>query len=163
MLASRSTVHLLLLTWFPFFTLIFSAPAPPIVPELAEAVSQPVIRAYRNADHWLVRPESLPSLDMLPSSPTAASVLERVRSFGRSPARTVVTPDGNVKMINEGSSPRLFRFGTKDRIYIVQPGTRETIQADELTHQQYHALTVSRIPKHTPIVYDDVSGGRFAK
>ncbi|KAJ9478576.1 hypothetical protein PHBOTO_002074 [Pseudozyma hubeiensis] len=163
MLASRSTVLLLLLTSIPFLTFTSSAPVPPIVPDLAEAVSQPVIKAYHNANHWLVRPESLHSLELLPSSPRAASVLERVHSLGRSPARTELTPDGNIKMINEGFSPRLFRFGTKDRIYIVQPGTKETLHANELTNQQYHALTISRIPKRTPIVYDDVSGGRFAK
>lgn len=146
----------LLLAHILLFAFVSTLPVLPTIPEIeaAEPIIGPVVNAYNEGLHWLVRSDSLPVIRDTLSSPST-SRFERILSLGRSRAKVEFTAEGNIKMINDGPRPLLFKFGTRDRIYVLQPRTREVLARSELTEQQYKALTIHKLPLDATIVYGD--------
>ncbi|KAF6767411.1 hypothetical protein PSEUBRA_004691 [Kalmanozyma brasiliensis GHG001] len=109
------------------------------------------IRLTNAGEHWLVHPKDIPSL----ARPRGG--LWRSLRFGRSPARVEITKNNNIKMINDGSTPRLFRFGSADKTYYVLPHTKETLHGNEVTQTQYKAHSIHKLPKDTGAPYSDLA------
>lgn len=134
--------------------IVSSAPLSPVLPE-AGATVRPAIEAFKAGPHWIVSPETLPRVRP-GASTSSSSLLERIRSLGRAPARVKTTQQGDLKMINQGTSPRLFEFGSKDKVYLIQPKTTGTLARSDLTEQQFRALSIQKIPKDTRVNYNDL-------
>lgn len=109
------------------------------------------IRVTKAGEHWLVHPKDVPSLAR------PRSGLWHSLRLGHSPARVEFTKDSSIKLINDASSPRLFRFGSADRTYYVLPHTRETLRGNDITETQYNALSIHKLPKDTGPVYSDLA------
>lgn len=112
----------------------------------AEAAKQPVLNVISEGSRWIVDPHDVPPLTR---SSSFKDVLRK--KLNLDPIKVTATPEG-VHIRNSGSSPRLARFGAKDRTYIVMPGTTETVP---WTRQSLHELTIDRVSPRQEIRYHE--------
>lgn len=107
------------------------------------------IEAVKTAGHWAVEPRFVPSLARPPSS-----ALERVKSLLKlGPIKAQHTAEGVVRVANMGSSPRLIRFGSKNKAFVLAPKATETFR--DLSEWQRQALVVHRVPPSQRIHYNE--------
>ena len=108
-----------------------------------ELVKEPALNAFRKEGTWVVDPPRVP----------APCRSQHVRERLDSRRVEVEQTSSGVRIQNSGPRPLLARFGIREKTYVVQPGTSETIA--DVTAEELTGLALYRVPSNQPIKYHE--------